>query len=295
MNTLQRKNIPHYLKLMRVDRPIGTYLVAWPAVWGLWVAAQGMPDMILLVVFLLGAFLMRSAGCVINDFADRNIDGKVTRTQQRPLAQKQILAGEALQLFIVLCLCAACLLLLTNKLTALWSLGAVAITFVYPFMKRFTHLPQVVLGMAFSWAVPMAFAAQSNQIPTLCWQLYWAVVLWVIVYDTFYAMVDRPDDLKIGVKSTAILFGSCDRLITAFLQCVFVLLMANIGYSLGRGLLYFLGLGAAAILFIYQQWLIRDRQGEHCFRAFLNNHYVGVAVFAGLASDYAYNPVLVTD
>jgi len=292
MNTLQTKNIPHYLKLMRVDRPIGTYLVAWPAVWGLWIAAQGLPNIRLLIVFLMGSFLMRSAGCVINDYADRNIDGAVARTNQRPLAQKKVTPAEAIHLFVWLCCCAACLLLFTNRLTALWSLGAVAITLVYPFMKRYTHLPQLVLGMAFSWAVPMAFAAQTNQIPLLCWQLYWAVVLWVIVYDSFYAMVDRPDDLKIGVKSTAILFGRYDRLITGLLQCLFVLLMVDIGLSLDRGLFYFSGLGAVAILFIYQQWLIRQRQADNCFRAFLNNNYVGAAVFAGLACDYAYHPAL---
>ena len=272
---------------MRTDRPIGTYLVAWPALWALWIAAEGIPNLSLLAVFLCGAFLMRSAGCVINDYADRHIDGSVSRTQNRPLAKNLVAPIEAIQLFILLCFLAALLLFFTNGLTALLSIGAVALAAIYPFMKRYTHLPQVVLGMAFSWAIPMAFAAQINSLPIIAWCLYLAVVVWVVAYDTFYAMVDLDDDLKIGVKSTAILFGHYNRMITALLQFGFILLMIAIGFELNSGTAYFFGLAIASGLFIFQQRLITNCQKEACFRAFLNNHYVGMAVFIGIAADYS--------
>lgn len=270
---------------MRVDRPIGIYLVAWPALWALWLAAEDLPSPILICVFLLGAFLMRSAGCVINDFADRNLDGKVDRTKNRPLAKKIISNPEALQLFTLLCMLAALLLIFTNALTIKLSVLAVMLTTIYPFMKRYTHLPQVVLGMAFSCAVPMAFAAQTNSLPLVVWYLFLAVIIWVIAYDTMYAMVDRPDDLIAGIKSTAILFGRFDKFIIGFLQCIFLIIMYYIGLLTNLGQFYNTGLLVTAILFIYQQWLIFNRLPENCFKAFLHNNYVGLAVFSGLVLD----------
>lgn len=288
MIQLRFSQLSHYRQLMRVDRPIGTYLVAWPALWALWIAAQGTPDWLLVAVFLLGSFLMRSAGCVINDFADRNIDGHIQRTAQRPLATGAVTSGEALQLFVLLCLCSAALLPLTNSLTVLLSFGAVLLAAIYPFMKRFTHFPQLVLGMAFSCSIPMSFAAQSGVLPSVVWQLYIAVVIWVIVYDTFYAMVDREDDLKIGVKSTAIFFGRFDKSITALLQMVFVTQMILIGVTIEAGNYYFSSIIFAGGLFVYQQWLIINRDKEQCFKAFLNNHYVGMVIFIGIVLDYAF-------
>lgn len=286
MFALTYQHMPQYKQLMRVDRPIGTYLVAWPALWSLWIAAEGLPSLPLLLVFLLGAFLMRSAGCVINDFADRKIDGHVERTSQRPLATGSVSEREALQLFALLVGLAALLLLFTNKLTVLLAFGAVMLAGLYPFTKRYTHLPQVVLGMAFSWAIPMAFAAQSNSLPVLIVPLYLAVVAWVVAYDTFYAMVDRDDDVKIGVKSTAILFGHYDKLITALLQLTFIGLMLYVGLSISAGPFFYTGIAAALALCLYQQFIIRERDKAQCFNAFLNNNYVGAAIFIGIAANY---------
>ena len=287
MLALTTQNIRHYLQLMRTDRPIGTYLVAWPALWSLWIAAQGMPDPLLIIIFIAGAFFMRSAGCVINDFADRNIDGHIERTKQRPLAVGLVTPREAIQLFVALCLCAALLLIFTNRLTALLAFGALLLAALYPFTKRFTHFPQVILGMAFSCSIPMAFAAQTHSLPSIILPLYAAVVVWVIVYDTFYAMVDRDDDLNIGVKSTAVLFGRYDKLITALLQIVFLSLMIKTGLLLELGRIYFSALAITAVLFIHQQSLISQREKNNCFTAFLNNNYVGLVIFIGLAADYA--------
>lgn len=288
MFALTHHHIAQYKQLMRIDRPIGTYLVAWPALWALWFAAKGTPDLVLLVVFTLGAFFMRSAGCVINDYADRNIDGHVERTKMRPLATGAVSSNEAIQLFILLCLCAALLLVFTNQLTVLLSFGALMLAALYPFSKRFTQLPQVVLGMAFSWAVPMAFAAQLEALPKIVLPLYLAVVIWVITYDTFYAMVDRDDDVKIGVKSTAILFGRYDRLITALLQAAFIILMIAIGKTQDMGVFYFSGIAAAAGFCFYQQLLIRQREKNKCFAAFLNNNYVGAIIFVAIVIDFAF-------
>jgi len=259
--------------------------VAWPALWALMFASNGRPDLLLVVVFCAGAFLMRSAGCVINDYADRELDGLVQRTKARPFADGRVSSKEALQLFVLLCLIAALLLLFTNTLTWWWSLGAVFLAGLYPFTKRITHLPQFVLGMAFAWAVPMAFAAQSNNVPQQLWVLYLAVIVWVVAYDTFYAMVDRDDDIKIGIKSTAILFGDYDRMITGLLQLIFIGLMIWVGDFFGAGGFYYTGLVAAAALFVYQQWLIRGYNKDKCFAAFLNNHYVGMVIFVGLLFD----------
>lgn len=272
---------------MRIDRPIGTYLVMWPALWSLWLAAKGVPDIHLLLVFISGAFLMRSAGCVINDFADRHIDGHVQRTQHRPLATAVITSKEALQLFILLCLSAAVLLLFTNALTASYAVLAFLLATLYPFTKRFTQLPQVILGMAFSCSIPMAFAAQTNNVPLVALALYFAVISWVVAYDTFYAMVDREDDIKINVKSTAILFGRYDRIITALLQLIFLALLILIGHQQALGTIYFSSLLIISGLFLYQQYLIKDRNPAACFKAFLNNNFVGMAVFIGIAVDLA--------
>lgn len=287
MLALTSKNLNHYFALMRIDRPIGTYLVMWPALWSLWLAAKGVPDIHLLLVFISGAFLMRSAGCVINDFADRHIDGHVQRTQHRPLATAVITSKEALQLFILLCLSAAVLLLFTNALTASYAVLAFLLATLYPFTKRFTQLPQVVLGMAFSCSIPMAFAAQTNNVPLVALALYFAVISWVVAYDTFYAMVDREDDIKINVKSTAILFGRHDRIITALLQLIFLALLILIGHQQALGTIYFSSLLIISGLFLYQQYLIKDRSPAACFKAFLNNNFVGMAVFIGIAADLA--------
>ena len=289
MLALTRRNISHYLQLMRVDKPIGSYLVIWPALWSLWIAAKGMPDPLLIIVFIMGAFLMRSAGCVINDFADRNIDALIERTKQRPLALGLVTPKEAIQLFILLCVAAATLLLFTNRLTALIAFVALLLAALYPFTKRFTHLPQVVLGMAFSCSIPMAFAAQTNTLPAIILPLYSAVMIWVIVYDTFYAMVDRDDDLIAGVKSTAILFGRYDRQITALLQFIFIALMIKIGLLLELGRIYYGAICMSAILFVYQQLLISHRDKNKYFIAFLNNNYVGLVIFLGLVADFAFH------
>ncbi|NKI18232.1 4-hydroxybenzoate octaprenyltransferase [Spongiibacter sp. KMU-166] len=291
MTTLHtlRRQMPHYLALMRVDRPIGTYLVLWPTLWALFLAAEGWPDWQLLVIFSLGTFLMRSAGCVINDYADRKVDAHVARTRERPFATGSVTEKEALVLFALLCLSAFALVVLTNWLTVLLSLGAVALAACYPFMKRYTHLPQVVLGAAFAWSIPMAFAAQRGELPSTLWLIYIAVLLWTVAYDTFYAMVDRDDDLKIGVKSTAILFGDDDRAITAMLQATVILIMVLVGKQFALSFIYYASLMAAAGLFFYQQQLIRDRRKEDCFKAFLNNHYVGMVICLGIVLHYTLN------
>lgn len=276
-----------YLQLMRVDRPIGTLLVLWPTLWSLWIAAEGIPSIKNLVIFSLGTFLMRSAGCVINDFADRKIDGQVRRTKHRPLVSGKATGKEAIGLFLALCLLAFGLVLFTNTLTIQLSLAAVALAFCYPFMKRFTFLPQVFLGMAFAMSVPMAFAAQSGELNINIWLIFTAVVLWTVAYDTFYAMVDRSDDLKIGVKSTAILFGDMDKVACASLQVMALLALLLAGNKFELGGLYQLSLVGAAGLFSWQQYLIRYRQREACFQAFLNNNWVGVVIFIGIAGHYA--------
>lgn len=276
-----------YAQLMRLHRPIGILLLLWPTLWSLWLAAKGMPSLKNLVIFSLGVVVMRSAGCVINDFADRKIDSQVQRTQERPLATGALSSREALILFGALCLLALGLVLLTNPLTIQLSLGGLLLAACYPFMKRHTHLPQIVLGAAFAWSIPMAFAAETHALPQNLWLVYLAVVLWTVVYDTFYAMVDRNDDLKIGVKSTAILFGEQDRLITGVLQAMTLYTLVLVGDRFELGGYYYLGVMAAAGLFGYQQWLIRFRTRTGCFAAFINNHWVGLAVFVGIVLDFA--------
>lgn len=277
-----------YARLMRLDRPVGNYLLLWPTLWALWCAAltQGrpIPTLSVIVVFVAGVFLMRAAGCVINDFADRKIDGQVERTKTRPLATGEVTTKEALGLFFALVTAAFCLVLTMNSLTIKLSFVGAALATLYPFTKRWTHLPQFVLGAAFGWAVPMAFAAQANSLPPLAWILFIITLLWTVAYDTMYAMVDRDDDLKIGVKSTAILFGRFDKLAIGMLQLASVLLLVWVGFTLELAWPYFAGLGVAGILALWQQWLIKDRQRDNCFKAFLNNHPFGLVVFIGLAT-----------
>ena len=274
---------------MRLDRPIGIYLVLWPTLWSLWIAAEGLPHWDVLVIFILGVVLMRSAGCVINDFADRHVDGKVTRTKGRPLVTGDVSAAEAIGLFIILCLLAFALVLLTNRLTVMLSLGAVALAFCYPFMKRYTHMPQVVLGAAFAWSVPMAFAAQTGELPPDVWVLYTAIVVWTVCYDTFYAMVDREDDLIAGVKSTAILFGDQDRVITATLQILTLFALGLVSKRFELGMFFQAGVFLAACLFAYQQFLIKDRIPSQCFKAFTNNNWVGMVIFFATVLNYLFN------
>lgn len=278
--------LPDFARLMRLDRPIGTLLLLWPTLWSLWFAAGGLPDRDVLVIFLLGVVLMRAAGCVINDYADRGIDGAVARTRDRPLATGRVAPREALALFAGLCLAAFVLVLLTNRLTVLLSLGGAALAALYPFAKRHTHLPQFVLGAAWAWSIPMAFAAQTGAVPAKVWPLYAGVVLWTVAFDTYYAMVDRDDDRKLGVKSTAILFDRDDLLIIGVLQALALLAFALTGRAFERGLWYYLGLGAMALWFLYQHRLARERDRESCFRAFLANNRTGATLFLFLLLDY---------
>lgn len=285
-----RQRLRNYWKLVRADRPIGIFLLLWPALWALWFAGEGHPTWWVVLIFVLGTVLMRSAGCAINDFADRHVDGKVQRTAQRPLATGAVSPREALAVFVVLSFLAFGLVLFLNRLTILNSFVAVALAGIYPFMKRYTHLPQVVLGMAFGWAVPMAFTALQQGIPPLAWVLFGATVIWALIYDTMYAMVDREDDLKVGIKSTAILFGRYDRLVIGLLQVLMLGLLWYAGRMGGRGVWWEAGLAVGAGLFAWQQYLIRGRERRGCFRAFLNNNWFGLAVFAGLFLDYLSNP-----
>lgn len=281
-----KQRLLQYAYLMRLHRPIGILLLLWPALWALWIAGEGSPDPLVLFVFVTGVVLMRSAGCVINDYADRDFDPHVARTRERPIAAGQVTPREALILFAALCLLALGLVLLMNSLTIWLSLVGALLAVTYPFMKRYTHLPQVYLGAAFGWAVPMAFAAQTGEVPRVAWLLFVATILWATAYDTMYGMVDREDDLKIGVKSTAILFGESDRLIIAIIQVVLLLALVLAGQAAGLGVYYYFGLLLATTLLVYQQYLIRERRPAACFKAFLNNNWFGAAVFGGIVLDY---------
>jgi len=275
-----------YYLLMRMDRPIGTWLLLWPTFWALWIAAGTMPPVSLIVIFALGVFIMRSAGCVINDYADRHIDKHIERTRNRPITAGKVSSREALILFAVCIVLAFILVLFLNYYTILLSVVALVLAAVYPFMKRYTYYPQIILGMAFSWAIPMAFAAQLNTIPPVAWLLYAVTILWIVSYDTMYAMADRQEDLKIGVKSTAIIFAEYDRLIIALLQILFTLGMFVIAWLVPAGMFFYLGIAASVIFSVYQQYLIRHRQEKKCFQAFLNNHWLGMVIFIGIFIDY---------
>jgi 4-hydroxybenzoate polyprenyltransferase len=276
-----------YLQLIRWDRPIGTVLLLWPTLWALWIAAGGLPDLGLLVIFSLGTFLMRSAGCIINDLADRNLDGGVARTRERPLVTGRVSVNEAIGLFFALCLAAFGLVLLTNPLTIMLSVPALLLASSYPFMKRYTHFPQIVLGLAFSWAIPMAFAAQRGELPAGLWLLFAANVLWTIVYDTKYAMVDRRDDIVVGIKSTAVLFGNADRYVIAVLQLLCLSALYLAGDAFGLGIYFNASLLVTAALFGYHLYLIRHQDEAACFHAFLHNRWVGLTLFLGVAAHYA--------
>ena len=277
-----------YALLIRLHRPIGIWLLMWPALWALWIAGQGRPDQKLLLIYLAGIFVMRSAGCVINDYADRDFDPSVARTRDRPLAAKRVTPGEAIVLFIVLGLIATWLAMQLDPLARLYAAVGGLLAVTYPWLKRFVHLPQFFLGVAFGWSIPMAFAAITGEVPRIAWLLLAAVVLWAAVYDTMYAMVDREDDLRIGIKSTAILFGDADRVVIGAMQLMVLFALWLVGDEATLGLWYRAGVAAGAAFFVYQQLLIRNRDPGACFRAFNNNHYFGLVVFIGLALDYLY-------
>jgi 4-hydroxybenzoate polyprenyltransferase len=278
-----------YARLMRLDRPIGIWLLLWPTLWALWIAGAGRPAPDVFAIFVLGTVLLRSAGCVFNDFADRRIDAQVRRTRDRPLASGEVRPIEAIALFVVLMLAALGLVLLTNQRTVLLAIAGALLTIVYPFMKRFIAAPQFVLGLAFAWGVPMAYAAQTGEaVPQTGWLLYLCALVWVVVYDTEYAMADREDDLKAGVESTAILFGEMDIAIIAGLKVVLLAGLVLLGREAGLGLWFGIGLGAAGLSGLRQLWLIRRRDPEECLRAFANNAWFGGAIFVGIALDYVF-------
>ena len=277
-----------YARLMRLDRPIGIWLLLWPTLWALWISSRGKPNPRIFIIFVAGTVLMRSAGCAVNDYADRSFDPHVARTKDRPLAAGRISTLEALMLFALLSVTALMLALQLNKSTLLLAVAGGFLAISYPFVKRFLAVPQMYLGVTFGWGIPMAFMAQYEQVPRVAWLLLLANVLWVTVYDTIYAMVDRDDDLKIGVRSTAILFGDSDRHIIAVLQIMTLLSLYLVGGIIHMGYWYDAGLWAGAAFFVYQLWLIRARDREACFRAFLNNNYFGMAVFIGMALEYQF-------
>ena len=283
------RRLEEYSRLARFDRPIGTWLLLWPALWGLWVAGAGRPDPKVLIVFALGVVVMRAAGCVINDFADRNIDPHVKRTRERPLAARRVSPTEALVLFVALGAAALWLVTRLNVFTVKLAVIGAALTVSYPLVKRVFPLPQLYLGISFGgWSVPMAFAAQRDSLPRIAWVLYIAAVIWAVVYDTIYAMIDREDDITIGVKSSAILFADMDRLLIGVLQAMMLLALVLAGRDMSFGGWYYAGLATAGLLFLYQQWLIRAREPAACLRAFLNNNYVGMAIFIGVLLQYVY-------
>jgi 4-hydroxybenzoate polyprenyltransferase len=284
------RRLLEYVRLMRLDRPIGIWLLLWPTLWALWVAGNGHPDPKVLLVFVLGVTVMRSAGCIINDFADRDVDPHVRRTRERPLAARRVTPAEALLLFVALMGVALGLATFLNAFTLRLACVGAALTVSYPFLKRFFALPQLYLALAFSWGVPMAFAALLGSLPRVAWVMFVATIIWVTIYDTLYAMVDREDDLKIGVNSSAIVFADMDRLIIGALQLTMLLALLLMGRSLDFGNAYLGAVALAALFFIYQQWLIRAREPNACLRAFLNNHYVGMSIFIGILLEYVYRP-----
>ena len=278
----------NYAALMRLDKPIGIWLLLWPTLWALWIAGDGRPDGGLFLVFVAGVIVMRSAGCVLNDFADRNIDPYVERTRTRPIASGAVAPAEALTLFVALALIAIGLAAMLNRPAQLLAIIAAGLTVLYPFIKRYVSIPQFVLGAAFGWAVPMAFAAQTGTTPQIAWLVFGTALVWAVIYDTFYAMVDREDDLKVGVKSTAILFGEADLFVIGGLQVLMLAALALIGDMAELGTWYFASVGIAAVMMAYHQWLARSRRPEACFRAFLHNHFIGMTVFIGIVLHYTF-------
>ena len=284
------RQLRNYALLMRLEKPVGIWLLLWPTLWALWLAGEGRPDPGLFVVFVLGVIVMRSAGCVLNDFADRNIDPYVERTRDRPIASGAVAPIEALLLFFALSLIAIGLATMLNRQAQLLAVAAAILTVIYPFIKRFVSIPQFFLGAAFGWAVPMAFAAQTGEASQLGWLVFALALVWAVIYDTFYAMVDRPDDLKVGVKSTAILFGELDLFVIGGLQVLMLFGLALVADMADLGLWFYLGVGIAAILMGYHQWLARNRDPDGCFAAFRHNHFVGLAVFVGIVLHYTFSP-----
>ena len=298
---LQAPNIPasiinqlrNYVQLMRLDKPIGIWLLLWPTLWAIWLAGEGHPDGGVFLVFVLGVVVMRSAGCVLNDYADRNIDPYVERTRLRPIASGAVAPVEALTLFVALGLIAIGLAAMLNRPAQILAVVGAGLTIAYPFIKRFISIPQFVLGAAFGWAVPMAFAAQTGETAQLAWLVFSTALIWAVIYDTFYAMVDREDDIKVGVKSTAILFGDADLFVIGGLQALMIIALILIGQMAQLGLWFYLSVALAAILMGYHQWLARDRQPAACFAAFLNNHWIGMTVFIGIVLHYAFSPPVI--
>ena len=282
-----KDRIVQYALLARMHQPIGSLLLLWPTLWALWIAGRGEPDAQVVLVFVAGVFVMRSAGCVMNDFADRDIDPHVRRTMNRPIASGKVRPKEAIGVFVVLCLVGLGLVLTLNRLAVMYSFAALGLAASYPFMKRWTYLPQVYLGVAFGWGIPMAFAAVTDAVPPLAWLLLTGVVAWAVAYDTMYAMVDREDDLEVGVKSTAILFGDADRLFVGVSQVAVLAVLVLAGRQAGLGVFYDAATVLSALLFLYQQHLIRDREPTACFKAFLNNNWVGALIFLGIVADHA--------
>ncbi len=280
------EEMKQYFFLMRLHKPIGIFLLLWPTLWALWLAGNGKPNLFIVGIFILGVILMRSAGCIINDVADRHVDSYVARTRTRPLATGKLTSKQALLLFSSLIFCAFLLVLLLNRFTIWLAFVGVVLVVLYPFMKRFTHLPQVGLGIAFAWGVLMAFAAQNNSLSPAAWLLFFAAAVWPVIYDTMYAMVDYEDDIKIGIKSTAILFRKYDRWVIGVLQISFIALMAWVGYLFKLNIFYFLSLLIVTILFGYQQQLIKDQDQKKCLKAFLNNNWVGMILFVGIILSY---------
>ena len=278
----------NYTELMRLNKPIGILLLLWPTLWALWLAGEGRPDDGIFFVFMLGVVVMRSAGCVLNDFADRNIDPYVERTRMRPIASGAVAPAEALTLFVALALIAVGLAAMLNPLAQLLAVAGAVLTILYPFIKRVVSIPQFVLGAAFGWAVPMAFAAQTGEAGQLAWLVFGTALIWAIIYDTFYAMVDREDDRKIGVKSTAILFGEADLFVIGGLQFLMLIALVFIGDMAGLGIWYYGAVVVAAILMGWHQWTTRDREPAKCFAAFLHNHYVGMVIFIGIVLHYTF-------
>lgn len=283
----------NYVQLMRLDKPIGVWLLLWPTLWALWLAGEGRPNPGIFVVFMLGVIIMRSAGCVLNDFADRNIDPYVERTRTRPIASGAVAPMEALTLFVALALIAIGLAAMLNRPAQLLAVIGAGLTVVYPFIKRFVSIPQFVLGAAFGWAVPMAFAAQTGETAQLAWLVFGTALIWAVIYDTFYAMVDREDDLKVGVKSTAILFGDADLFVIGGLQLLMLTALIFIGNMAELGFWYYASVALAGILMAWHQWIARERQPAACFRVFLHNHYIGMIVFIGIVLHYTFTPPIV--
>jgi len=287
------QQLRHYAQLMRLDKPIGIWLLLWPVLWALWLAGEGHPDSGVFSVFVLGVIVMRSAGCVLNDLVDRNIDPYVERTRHRPIASGAVTPIEALTLFAGLSLIAIGLAAMLNKPAQILAIVAAGLTLGYPFIKRFVSIPQFFLGAAFGWAVPMAFAAQTGMTEQLAWLVFGTALVWAIIYDTFYAMVDRDDDIKVGVKSTAVLFGDLDLFVIGGMQLLMLAALLFIGDMAELGFWYYLSIGISALLMGYHQWLARERQKSGCFAAFLNNHLIGMVVFIGIVLHYTFSPVVV--